>query len=158
MTDRTRLITKNILNGEFEKVILDWYDGEVNALLHFSGIEQWHLMQLYYFDVNNDEKVYLLFPIPIEISEEYSFKKFVGLQAKDYLEEIKDVYEALKKNIKLRDNMEIFAFSVITNISHVKEVFVLPNRKIDLFDIDKVMELSKKPSYLESLLKDKRKV
>ncbi len=54
-------IMKELINKRIEKkVILDWYDGIVSALIQFENTDKWYLVNLIAWDTKQPEKVYLI--------------------------------------------------------------------------------------------------
>jgi hypothetical protein len=95
-----RIISENIAQGKFEKIILDWHDGEVNSVVYFKSVDLWFVSQLCYFNIDSCDKVYFLTPIQSVMVAKFELEKNLANKGR----ELVDLDEMLQKIINEERN------------------------------------------------------
>jgi len=129
-------------------IVLDWYDGIVNAVIQFRDDENWYLINLIAWDINEPKKIYSLHELkPADHAKILSFlkdqKPSWPIWTLDIMEN--DDFEILEKFLleirKDSPKLQVFSISDLSEgISDLRETSKreFPN------GIDKIMSLSRK--------------
>lgn len=149
-------ISKFIKGGKYKISTLDWYDGEVSAIVNFNEIDSYYLLHLCYFDPNGLIKIYFLMNIKKEILEDYDLKQRFGEPIKNY----EDIDVIMERIIEANEEDKLLAFSVVSSLSQVGEMFIIPrdNLKSISLDVNSIVESSLDKLYLDNLLTERRPI
>lgn len=149
-------ISKFMIGGKYKISTLDWYYGEVSAIINFNEIDSYYLLHLCYFDPNSLNKIYFLMNIKKEILKDYDLKQRFGESSKNF----EDLDVILKRIIETNEEAKLLAFSVGSSISQVVEIFMIPrdNLKSISLNVNSIVELSIDRLYLDNLLKERRTI